>query len=301
MSCFDLKGSVLSNIYDSTGTIISKVYDLKGALIRNNTITREVFFDGTWTDGNWNSFAKYGDYVVQIHANDYCCLFDLKNKTKLGEKAYIKCGHGESSFFGNEKYNENDFLPLMYSADYYLDPQIVYVNRIVFENSTLSTQLVKKYAFPSSLCGYWGSCSFDNENNVIYLVSYKRDTFRDGTDNALIVSKWDMNDATKNEDGTYTPGFIESFTIPYVFCTQASYFYDNKIWIGSGIGGNGEYLNCIDLSAKSFSDRITLENQQDEVEGVCLYKDTEGKDVILYTQTDLSNGIRFYTLENYFD
>jgi hypothetical protein len=145
----------------------------------------------------------------------------------------ITSGHGDTMDFSNEFYDSNDEFPLAYiTAD--TNPATVYVVRITRSATTLIRTL---YFDDITKTGYYSGHCIDPNTNILYMVGYLQNSYTEATDNKMIVSSWDLNNLTDNEDDTYTPEYIESFNVPFMKTVQGQKFFDNKLWLLSSPSG----------------------------------------------------------------
>ena len=95
-----------------------------------------------------------------------------------------------------------------------------------------------------------------------------------GGTNKTLVSKWDMSTLTDNGDGTFTPQYISSYQIPFIYVMQGIRFYQGLIWIPSGYGGSQCYLYAINPANGTYVYTYDL-NTTIEVEGTAFISATQ--------------------------
>ena len=181
-------------------------------------------------------FAIYGDVLFQLYNTNTLRLLDTSNYSVIAELE-ITSDHGNTIDFSDEFYDVNDEFPLAYiTSDSISNPTKVYVVRI----TRTGTTLIRTYYFgDASIKGYWAGHCLDVETNTLYLVGYTEDHYyldEHGTNN-MIVSAWNLDNATVNQDSTLTPQFIKSFTVPFIRTCQGRRFFNNKIFVLSSHNG----------------------------------------------------------------
>lgn len=171
--------------------------------------------------------------IFQLYSNNKIELIDFETGTSIAILD-ITSDHGDTIDFSNEYYADGDEFPLAYiTAD--TTPAKVYVNRITRTGCTL----VKTYTFPADKTGYYAGHTLDPVNKILYQVGYTENNFNtdpNGTNN-MIVSKWDLKNVTDNGNDIYTPAFVSSFTIPFIYTVQGQAFFDGKIVCVSSYSG----------------------------------------------------------------
>lgn len=277
MAAYDKNGNVLSNAYDVNGTSLNSAYDVDG----------DVVFGGIDYDNynissllninvsNCQGIAIHNNVLFQFRASgssvtDTVCLFNFTSGADINRDMSIKSDHGDSASFSNEYYADGDEFPMLYvSAD--TTPAKIYVDRV----TRSSASLIRTLVFPSS-AGYYGAGAFDWDNDICYLLAYKKNNYQtdDSGTNTTVVSKWDLSHLTDNGDGTYTPAFIEQYERPFIYVMQGLEFYDGMIWVTSGYGSAESYIYALDPVDGTLLYAVDL-NTTTEVEGIAFISNTE--------------------------
>ena len=168
-------------------------------------------------------------------SNNKCLAVDLNKSTKKYDMD-ITCGHGNSCQFGKVVQSGED-TPRLYCFGY--NDNKVYENSIIGSATTLE----KTYALP--IVGYRVSGGYDADRNRLVTIHYKNDSSTDAEGNYCTVSFWDLNNATQNEDTTYTPSLLKEYTTPFIGAIQDCKVYDNRLYVLSGLRTNTEYPSTI--------------------------------------------------------
>ena len=166
----------------------------------------------------------YNGKLFQGYKNNYIQVYDIATNN-LDASFVIDGDHCDCIDFSNEFYAEDDTYPLMYiTAD--TNPAKVYVNRINANSATL----IRTLKFPTTT-GYYAGHVLDADRNIIYMIGYSRNSYRSAdNNNQTVITAWDLTTLTSNEDGSYTPAFIKSFMLPFIYCIQDQCFFNNKIF-----------------------------------------------------------------------
>lgn len=298
MAVFDINGNTLQGIYNLGGSALTDGYDIDGNTVYvgeplpldySNYTTTDLF---TYVQNGFNGFDVHNGVIVQFLADDKVFLFNLSNHTKIIEMSCVS-GHGDSATFSNEFYDANDEFPLIYvSAD---TPNEVYVNRITRSSSTL----IRTLSFPSSV-GYYSSSAFDFDNNICYVVAYKKANYTssDGGTNKTVVSKWDLSNLTDNGDGTYTPTFISQYERDFIYVMQGLQYFDGYIWVSSGYNdGGSQYVYAMNPTTGVIDHTITLDDTI-EIEGLAwIYNGIQNKYWMLVGQQNGWNGYYYSKID----
>jgi len=258
-------------------------YDIEELWNFSNPTTTGTFVKEASAYNNGVVFKCYHTNLIQ--------LYNFTDGTKIAEFP-ITCGHGDCIDFSNEYYDSNDEFPLAYiTAD--TNPATVYINRITRSAATL----IKTLTFPLDKTGYYAGHCLDNINNVIYQLGYKNEDYQTtDNDNHMIVSKWDLSKLTDNGDGTYTPAFINSFTLPFIDTSQGQAFLNGKMYVMSSnpyvpSGGRKTKIYVIDVGGQRISNILNdwwLRISDNEGEGVFFVPNVNNNfkyDMILDIQT----------------
>lgn len=276
---YNIQGNIICSAYDVDGDSISTAYDVAGELIWDSGSSVVDYDNYTLSDSfnisisSTQGLAVHDNVLFQFRASgtsvrNLVSLFDLTDKSTIISNMTINSEHGDSASFSNEYYANGDEFPLIYvTAD--TTPAKLYVDRV----SRTEATLVKTLVFPSS-AGYWGAGAFDFENNICYILAYKIQSYTSATNNATVVSKWDLSNLTDNGDGTYTPAFISQFECDFIYCMQGLEYHDGMIWVTSGNGGQQSYVYAISPTDGSLLHTIDL-NTTTEVEGCAFLSDTQ--------------------------
>ena len=267
---YDYEGNQTSP-YNKSGQEINTAYDIDGTVVYSDG---QVDYDNytisslyTISVANCQGIAVYNNVLFQFRAgggvSDKVCVFDFTNGSDITRDMTIESDHGDSATFSNEFYSVSDEFPLLYvTAD--TSPAIIYVNRV----SRSSASLIKTLVFPST-AGYYGAGAFDWENNICYLLAYKKNNYTtdDGGTNTTVVSKWDLSNLTDNGNGTYTPAYISQYERDFIYVMQGLTYHDGYIWIASGYGSVPSHVYAMNPSTGTIAHTITMDDNT-EIEGV---------------------------------
>lgn len=275
MGIYNIYGVTVTDIYNASGGLLGYAYDVDQELLCG------VEYDQYTVDsycsvslGQMQGFDIYSGVIFQYRANssihDVMCTIDVATSSIIQNNIPCVSAHGDSASFSREFYNDNDEFPLIYvSAD---TTPTVYVNRV----TRTSSALIKTFSFPIAYTGYSCSHAYDEDEKIMYILGYTEDDYLsdDGGNNKTLVSIWDMDDLTDNGDGTYTPAFISSYEIPFIYCMQGLQFKDDMIWVSSGYVSHAGYVYALKPDGGAILHTIDLETTT-EVEGIAFINDRE--------------------------
>ena len=200
---------------------------------------------GTFTP---QAMAYSNGVVFKCWKDDLIQLYSFEDGTKIAEYA-ITSEHGDCMDFSNEYYNADDEFPLAYfTSD--TSPLKVYVNRLTRSSGTL----VRTLQFSVESAGYYAGHAVDAVNNRLITLGYSENNFETDTNgtNLMICAVWDLNNLAQNQDSTYTPTLLKSFTLPFMICTQDQCYYNNKMFvISSNWRNTSTVIYVVDIGEES--------------------------------------------------
>ena len=152
---------------------------------------KEDMFNTILLNSSSQGIDTYGNYLVQLYNGGQLQIIDMTDGTELSTISGLGFQHGDACQFSNTFYDPDDVFPLMYiTSD--TTPGILYVLRI----STLySAEIIKSYQFPAS-DGYYPGYVCDFDNNIVYSLGYKANSYTSSNNNATIISVYDLTDET---------------------------------------------------------------------------------------------------------
>lgn len=287
----DVVENIRKDMFAINGT--DRAYNYEGEKIDVNKYGYDIEelwnFSNPTTQGTYVKEASaYNNGVVfKCYHTDLMQLYDFSDGSKIAEFP-ITCGHGNSIDFSNEYYNSSDEFPLAYiSSDQ--TPAEVYVNRITLSGATL----IRTLTFPAARTGYYANHCLDNVNNVLYMMGYKNEDYQTPADgNHMIVTKWDLSNLTDNGDGSFTPEYIDEFTLPFIDTTQGRAFLNGKMFVMSSnpyVPSDGRYTKVyvIDVGGQRISNILSgwwYRIRDNEGEGLFFVPNGDKYDLILDIQ-----------------
>lgn len=185
-------------------------------------------FNTTLLTTSSQGFDIYGGYLVQLYNGGHLNILDMTDGTEVSSISNIGFQHGDTMQFSNVFYDPNDQFPLAYvTSD--TTPGKMYVVRI---QSFTTASIIKTYEFPAE-DGYYCGYIVDNDNNIVYSLGYKINSFRNSENNATIVSVYDMNKETQIAGDRYSLELIERYEKQFIYCMQGMKFLNGLIYIVS--------------------------------------------------------------------
>ena len=256
---YDKNGSELLEAFSVDETSIEYAFSVDGtevfsSAVDYNSFTENLLYNikiGTQGTGVFNG------YVFQVISNTYNMnVYKYDDGSLIASNIGGTYGHGDSINFSNEYYNENDPFPLLYSsAD---NPNCIYVNRI---SSMWSASLVRTLSFDTAVAGYYMAGVVDKRHNILHTTGYTNQNYLtdDSGTNKVKCCKWDLNNLTQNQDSSYTPQLLDTWTVDFLYCLQGGDFSNGIMWWGSGYAsGSTMHIYGIDVSSKNLACTLTL-------------------------------------------
>lgn len=214
----------------------------------------------------------FGDYMfVAFSGTEQINVYSLTSRALLAEIP-IDTHHGTGMQFSGEYYNEGDTFPLLYIGGW--TDQLVAALRITETDGSWTATAVRTITIPTE-CGYYPAPSIDAKHNVLYCYGYKQAS-NGGDDNAMVLSKFDLNTQTNNGDGTYSAKLLSTFESPYLGVIQGRKYYQGRLYVGFTDEGatRNSRLVVVDAATgdvKSFVDMTAITSSENE--GVCYQVD----------------------------
>lgn len=283
MAVYDIYGNQLTSIYDLDGNALTEAYDLDGNEVFSGgspspapptydyddyTISSVLF---SLSGGNFQGFAVHNGIIAQFQTDDKIRLYSVTGET-IASQMYCRSYHGNSAFFTDDYYDEEDEFPLLVVMGSYTNQ---WVNRI----SRTGCERLKTIYIPTTveMGGYKLGNAYDATTKRMYTFGYSQENYTDsaGGTNKLLLATWDYSNLIDNGDDTYTPTLISVVERDFVKCVQGCNFHDGLIWACST---GGQVVLAFDPITAEIIHTITIGGQ--EIEG-CAWV---GNDYILIGQ-----------------
>lgn len=185
-------------------------------------------FNTTLLTSSSQGFDIYGGYLVQLYNGGLLNILNMSTGVEVSSISGIGFEHGDTLQFSNTFYDAGDAFPLAYvTSD--TTPGKLYVVRI---NTLYTASIVKTYQFPQE-DGYYAGYAVDFDNNIAYSLAYKANSFRSATDNATIISVYNLDNVTDLGQDVYSPELIERYEKPFIYCMQGMKMLNGVIYIVS--------------------------------------------------------------------
>lgn len=231
-SCFNCSGQIVSTAFDVVGKEIFNA----GSPTGKPNYTRYIIGSEPYINHfGRQGFDIYNGILFLALGTNIMEIIDVGSGETI-DSVSVVTGHGNSVSFSQEKLDTSDEFPLLYISKDQGDPCDVYIYHVERDNQNHFTfSLVKTLRWELSAVGYYANAAYDYENRIMYMFSYHENSYMDTGTNVMEISKWDMNNLTTNQDGTFTPAFVSKITTDYVIPLRAGQqFHDGLIWTGSG-------------------------------------------------------------------
>ncbi len=195
--------------------------------------------------------ACYGDYFIQGYdTNEFITIYNLKTKSYVTNLAIpapppSSNTHVNTLNFGTQKYNENDFFPLLYVSSGYQTYNIsyIYVYRIVKDSkreTDFSISLVQTIA----LCGFdtWTEGIIDVESNFLW-VKYE-------PDGLYGYAKYELPPINSSQVSINYEDYLQDFKLNRepLGANQGHLFTGNRILLVSGGPTEGQEMAFVSIN-----------------------------------------------------
>ena len=226
------------------------------------------------------SAAAFGDYAFFVaDGRSRVCLYNLKEKRILytlemkGANGTIY--HCNQSSFGFEKYEPNDFFPLLYVSQRaktdgrcFVEVYRIYplYNEDVSEFESFYVELVQTIYFPKlsyENCMGNVNCVVDRSTRTMYTYSRNNDSTADNY-GRCVISRFAIPDVHQKTVILHDEAILSSFMIDAdALNMQGGCIQDGILYIGQGYLSVGYiYLNVIDLEKEQLVRRIDLQENR---------------------------------------
>lgn len=170
-----------------------------------------------------------------MNNNSEMLVYDLNANIQIGSIIIpeIADHHNNNINFGSEFYDENDEFPLLYMSQENNEVHKCVVARITRRNNVWTYENVQTITYPTPQENkmWWANSYIDAENNYIYLMGYKNQSWTDGSnENRLVSRRWAL---PKLADGDVTLNVADSTNyheIPFWVATQGAIFKGGKLY-----------------------------------------------------------------------
>ena len=170
-----------------------------------------------------------------LNNNSEMLVYDLYTNKQAGSIVVpeIADHHNNNINFGSEFYSEDDEFPLLYMSQENNAVHKCVVARITRDGATWNYEHVQTITFPTPEENgmWWANSYIDPENNYIYLMGYKNQSWTDPSNNNSLVSRrWKL---PKLSDGDVTLHVTDSTNYqepPYWTATQGAIFKEGKLY-----------------------------------------------------------------------
>lgn len=261
---------------DSTKSndIITPIYhkDSPDTIVRNIVVNdtlicsfeKYMSIPSTAVYGTGQGGACYDKYFFQGYSsNAAIAVFDLGKKESLGKMDITEPTpnsriHANTINFGNQRYEEKDFFPLLYVSSGYTQKEgnnkysFIYVYRILREVDTNGTETFSASLVQTiTLKGFdtWTEGILDNEHNLLW-VKY----VPEGADGPFRYASFNVPKCDKENVDVMQKDYLEDFPVepqPFTSSGQGHLYYKDKILFVSGTSPSTQKLAFIVINTVS--------------------------------------------------
>ena len=236
--------------------------------------------------GGSQGAACYDKYFFQGYSNNAVIgVFDLEKKTCLGkidisDPAPNSRIHVNTMNFGTQKYDKEDFFPLLYVSSGYTQKvnnntlSYIYVYRIIRDKTeSFTATLVQTIALNGF--GTWTEGILDNDHDILWIKYEPNGTDGEYRYASFNVPKYESGDIVLNKDD-----YLTDFTLgvqPFKSSNQGYIYYKDKLLLVSGTSPTTQKLAFIVINLKTQTRELVIDlaeiGLKSEPENVFFYKD----------------------------
>jgi hypothetical protein len=225
--------------------------------------------------------AVYKKYLfVAYNKLPLLSIIDLESKTFIGNIEFTPNNniHCNNIAFGNQKYSDTDYFPLLYISAEHIDEHKALVYRIIENEGVYSATLVQTITYPEPITNslYYPNLAIDNINEKMYIMGYTTNTYIvDGTTKFKILS-YDLPLLSEGDVTLSYDAAIDNFETKMLSAQQGAYALGGDIIQVYGspyITDKNIYLGQISTAKKIFTTLIKLNDIgiTKEPEGIFIY------------------------------
>lgn len=236
---------------------------------------------------SFQGFALNNNVLFQCLGDGAIKTYDFKTGNTISTFS-AETGHGGSAYFSNEKYQVSDDFNLLYVATGD-ETDSDYTHTNVLKVTEESAETITSYRFENSVVGNGANSCVDFSQNVMYVTGYEGD-ISTPANNHLILSSYDLDSVTENQDGTVTPTLLWTKQLPFVYVVQSTNYISGQIWMLSS-DSSGTYeakIYVYDIEKNEFVSKIGFPDliKYGEIEDIEFVERSEGQyDVLAHSRT----------------
>ncbi len=261
----------------------SKDFDDDTAYTPNVEFKAESYMSLNPESGSVQGAACYDDYFVQGYApSKYFTIYNLKEKNRIGTvnipaSQINSTIHCNTLNFGNQKYDDSDFYPILYvSSGYRINGNTkIYAYRIKCDDpddiQSYSVVLVQTIILDGF--GTWTEGILDNENNYLW-IKYEPE----GTNGPYGYAKYEIPDVHQGDVTIDQGSYLDNFSLnlqPSGSSNQCHLYYHDLIILVSGVPARSQSLAFIVINTISHNEEMLVNLRKaglnDEPEGLIRY------------------------------
>ena len=236
--------------------------------------------------GGSQGAACYDKYFFQGYSNNAAIgVFDLEKKTCLGkidisDPTPNSRIHVNTMNFGTQKYDKDDFFPLLYVSSGYTQKvnnnalSYIYVYRILRDKTeSFTATLVQTIALNGF--GTWTEGILDNDHDILWIKYEPNGTDGEYKYASFNVPKYKSGDIVLNQDN-----YLTDFSLgvqPFKSSNQGYIYYKDKLLLVSGTSPTIQKLAFIVINLKTQTRETVIDlaeiGLRSEPENVFFYKD----------------------------
>lgn len=240
----------------------------------------EKYMNITTSYGSCQGGACYDKYFFQGYSNNAAIgVFDLEKKICLGKIVISEPTpnpkiHVNTMNFGTQKFNKDDFFPLLYVCSGYTktidkeEVSFIYVYRIIWNknNDTLRASLIQTITIKGFKS--WTEGILDNDHNILWIKN-------GSTFYSYEIPRIDYSDIelSSNDYISCVPVAPQGFNSS----NQGHLYYKDKILLVSGISPNTQKLVFMVINLKTQTRDLVIDlaeiGLRGEPENLFFYKD----------------------------
>ena len=231
--------------------------------------------------------ACYDKFFFQGYSNNAAIgIFDLEKKVCLGkidisEPTPSSTIHVNTMNFGSQKYNKNDFFPLLYISSGYTKNvdnktlSFIYVYRIIRDSKTEAFTATLIQTISLNGFGTWTEGILDNDHDILWIKYEPNSSGGEYRYASFNVPKYESGDIILNKED-----YLTDFTLgiqPFTSSNQGYIYYKDKLLLVSGTSATTQKLAFIVINLKTQTRELVIDLSEiglrSEPENLFFYKD----------------------------
>lgn len=276
---YNINGDALNTAYGVSGAPLSEAFDKDGTVIFGSSVDYSSYsISNKWTPSgiffSTQGLDIYDNKVFWVTGGNggidqNCYVWNLSDGSPAitNNPFTVHSGHGNNICLD---------YPTMYASTAY-SPNKVYINTLSAVTGGYEATLTKTLFLTDGSTDL--DASLDSEDKTI-LWTLGHTAGSSDHDAPYLISKWDLENMTENQDGTFSPAKLQTVQTaqPTCYYFQGFKMHDGILWYASGYTGGSYTAYVYGVNPNTGELLYTIDcGTTEEPEGVAWVADSSSK------------------------